>query len=52
MAQNNLGVMYANGQGVPRDFAETFKWYSLAEMAADDARSGGGRAPAALVRFS
>ena len=29
-AENNLGVMYANGQGVPQDFAEATKWYRLA----------------------
>src|SRR6516225_2282200 len=29
-AQNNLGFMYYNGQGVPRDYAEAMKWYRLA----------------------
>ena len=29
-AQNNLGVMYYNGQGVPQDYAEAMKWYRLA----------------------
>ena len=29
-AQYNLGVKYANGQGVPRDDAEAAKWYRLA----------------------
>ncbi|MGB7369299.1 MAG: sel1 repeat family protein, partial [Methylovirgula sp.] len=29
-AQYNLGVMYANGQGVPQDYAEAAKWYRLA----------------------
>jgi TPR repeat protein len=29
-AQNNLGAMYANGQGVPRDYAEAVKWYRKA----------------------
>jgi TonB family protein len=29
-AQNNLGVMYENGKGVPEDVAEAIKWYSLA----------------------
>jgi TPR repeat protein len=28
--QTNLGVMYANGQGVPQDFKEAVKWYRLA----------------------
>ena len=35
-AQNNLGFMYANGQGVAQDYAEALKWYRLA--AAQDAR--------------
>jgi uncharacterized protein len=30
LAQNNLGVMYQNGQGVPRDYAEALKWFRLA----------------------
>ena len=29
-AQNNLGGMYDNGQGVPQDVAEAVKWYRLA----------------------
>jgi len=29
-AQYNLGVMYANGQGVPQDYAEAMKWYRKA----------------------
>ena len=29
-AQNNLGVMYANGEGVPEDDAEAVRWYRLA----------------------
>ena len=28
-AQNNLGVMYANGEGVPQNDAEAVKWYRL-----------------------
>ena len=28
-AQYNLGLMYANGQGVPQDDKEAFKWYRL-----------------------
>jgi hypothetical protein len=30
LAQNNLGVMYAKGRGVPQDDAEAVKWYRLA----------------------
>ena len=29
-AQNNLGFMYANGQGVPKDDVEAVKWFRLA----------------------
>ncbi len=29
-AQNKLGVMYAEGQGVPQDYAEAMKWFRLA----------------------
>jgi TPR repeat protein len=29
-AQVSLGFMYANGQGVPQNFAEAVKWYRLA----------------------
>ena len=29
-AQYNLGYMYANGQGVPKDAAEAYKWYRKA----------------------
>ena len=29
-AQSNLGVMYANGEGVPQDDQEAVKWYRLA----------------------
>ena len=30
IAQNNLGVMYRDGQGVPQDDAEAVRWYRLA----------------------
>lgn len=29
-AQNGLGLMYDNGQGVTQDYAEALKWYRLA----------------------
>jgi len=29
-AQNNLGVMYENGKGVPQNIAEAVRWYRLA----------------------
>ena len=38
-AQYNLGVMYANGNGVPQDDVEAVKWYRLAADQGDaDAR--------------
>jgi TPR repeat protein len=30
IAQYNLGVMYANGRGVPKDYVEAVKWWSKA----------------------
>ncbi len=30
MAQNNLGVMYDNGQGVPQDYKKAVEWYARA----------------------
>ena len=30
LAQLNLGIRYANGEGVPEDDAEAVKWYRLA----------------------
>ena len=34
-AQNNLGVMYENGRGVPQDYDEAVKWYRLAAAQGD-----------------
>ena len=31
-AQNQLGSMYTNGHGVPKDIAEGFRWYRLAAV--------------------
>jgi TPR repeat protein len=30
LAQYNLGVMYANGQGVPQDYVQAHMWVNLA----------------------
>ena len=30
IAQNNLGIMYANGEGVPQDYAQAVIWYRKA----------------------
>ena len=32
-AQNNLGVLYEVGQGVPQDFARAHMWYSIGAKA-------------------
>ena len=29
-AQHSLGLMYAKGRGVPRDYVEAYKWFNLA----------------------
>ena len=29
-AQNNLGLMYRNGEGVPQDYTEAHMWLNLA----------------------
>ena len=40
-AQYNLGVMYANGRGVPKDDTEAVRWYRLAaEQGQADAQYG------------
>ena len=31
-AQHNMGVFYLHGEGVPRDFGESAKWYRKAAM--------------------
>ena len=36
-AQNNLGLMYANSQGVSRDYVESHKWLNLAASRASGA---------------
>jgi len=29
-AQVNLGIMYSQGRGVPKDFVQAYRWYTLA----------------------
>lgn len=36
-AQNNIGVMYENGQGVPQDYKQALHWY---KMAAEQGHAG------------
>jgi TPR repeat protein len=38
--QYNLGVMYANGRGVPQDYAEAMRWYRLAAEQGDAVAQG------------
>jgi TPR repeat protein len=46
VAQNNLGVLYAKGQGVARDPVEAYFWFNLAA----NAPGGGNRESAANNR--
>ena len=34
-AQNNLGTMYATGQGVPQDYVQAHMWFSLSVALGD-----------------
>ena len=34
-AQNNLGVMYVTGRGVPRDYVEAAMWFQKAAAQGD-----------------
>jgi TPR repeat protein len=36
LAQLSLGVMYANGKGVPQDFGQSATWYRKAADEGDD----------------
>jgi len=41
IAQNNLGVMYRDGQGTPQNYKEAIKWfYEAAEQGSADAQLG------------
>ncbi len=47
-AQNSMGILYQNGQGVPRDKAIAFKWYLRAALnGSTDAQYNIGLMPAA-----
>jgi TPR repeat protein len=46
-AQNNLALLYARGQGVPRDPVEAAKWFALAERHGD---TNGADVRAAILR--
>ena len=35
MAETDLGLMYANGQGVPKKFEEAVKWFRMAAEQGD-----------------
>jgi TPR repeat protein len=32
MLNNNLGALYANGQGVPQDYVQAYLWFNLADV--------------------
>jgi len=34
-AQDNLGVMYGKGRGVPQDYVQAHKWFNLAATKGD-----------------
>ena len=35
MGQNNLGLMYRKGQGVPQDYVQAHMWLNLAASSGD-----------------
>ncbi len=35
-AQVNLGIMYSQGRGVPKDYVQAYRWYTLAAGQGDD----------------
>ena len=35
-AQVNLGIMYSQGRGVPKDTVQAYRWYTLAANQGDD----------------
>ncbi len=35
-AQVNLGIMYSQGRGVPKDYVTVYRWYTLAAGQRDD----------------
>ena len=40
VAMNDLGMMYANGNGVPRDLGEAERlWHKAAELGDEDAKN-------------
>ena len=36
IAQNNLGAMYAKGEGVPQSYVEAYAWFSIAAANGDE----------------
>ncbi len=35
-AQVNLGIIYSQGRGVPKDFVQVYRWYTLAASQGND----------------
>ena len=33
--RNNLGLLYLNGDGVPKDFVQAYMWFKIAQVQAD-----------------
>ena len=49
-AQGNLGVMYADGQGVPKDYVQAYMWFNLG--AAGGSELGGKNRDAIAARMT
>lgn len=45
-AQNNLGMLYAQGQGVPKDYVRAYAWFNVS-AAQEDLTAQGNRNTAA-----
>jgi TPR repeat protein len=39
IAQDNLGLMYADGNGLPQDYAQAYAWFNLSASHAEDAET-------------
>jgi TPR repeat protein len=48
-AQNNLGALYARGQGVPRDYIQAYMWFALSAAQGNPPAAKNRDAAAALM---
>jgi TPR repeat protein len=39
-AQDSLGVMYVNGEGVPQDYVQAYTWFNIADAIVPSADEG------------